>query len=183
MTIKKDIQEALDEKVTAGGEELIIVALRGKEMYKYLGMEQKNMTEKETVKKRLCEEFQSRIQVLCTSKLNSGNLTKAINTYAVSALTWHRHRWAAELNVRDKNLQSKGWLTIEREVEETWHNKLAMRNGENFRKYWWNFGSNFNDVINCFISVTLSWNVTWIMSPSDRDCHIISWIPSPSSPR
>ena len=88
MSIKRGKQVALTGEVTMDGEEIMMEALQGTEMYKYLGMEQRRMTEKEVVKERLRKEFQSRIRKVCTSRLNSGNLIEGINTYAIPVLTY-----------------------------------------------------------------------------------------------
>ena len=58
------------------------------EVYKYLGMEQKKGTENETIKARLKTEYSKRIQAICKTRLNGRNLVKAINTLAISVLTY-----------------------------------------------------------------------------------------------
>ena len=63
-------------------------ALCGEETYEYLGMEQRRMTEQEIIKQRLRREFHSRLQGLCKSRLDSGKLIKAINSYAISVLIY-----------------------------------------------------------------------------------------------
>jgi len=79
MKMKRGVQKTVDETVKAGKEELTIEALQGEEMYKYLGMEQTRTTEKEIIKQRLSNEFQSRLHKICRPELNSGHLMKAIN--------------------------------------------------------------------------------------------------------
>ena len=60
----------MDEK------ELMMRALCGEDTYKYLGMEQRRMNEKDIIKQRLQEEFQSRLH------------EKAINSYTVIILPY-----------------------------------------------------------------------------------------------
>ncbi|XP_044760829.1 uncharacterized protein LOC123318276 [Coccinella septempunctata] len=58
------------------------------EPYKYLGILQTNKINHSTVKEELRTEFNKRLQTVLKTKLNSRNLTKAINTYVIPALSY-----------------------------------------------------------------------------------------------
>lgn len=53
----------------------------------YLGILQSKRTNHTAIKKQLEEEFVKRLQAILKTKLNMKNITKFINTYAVTALT------------------------------------------------------------------------------------------------
>lgn len=58
------------------------------EMYKYLGMHQKQCTEHKYIKETIKEKYFKRINMILKSKLNAKNQIKAINTYAIPLLTY-----------------------------------------------------------------------------------------------
>lgn len=58
------------------------------ELYKYLGVMQSKQVAHSEMKKRLQTEFKSRLHKLMKSKLNGKNLVKAVNTYAIPAITY-----------------------------------------------------------------------------------------------
>lgn len=58
------------------------------ETYKYLGFEQNTRLEHTLIKKELLRHYILRLKLLLKSKLNSKNLFKAINTFAISLLTY-----------------------------------------------------------------------------------------------
>ena len=76
------------------GENFVLVngreveAMAGGETYKYLGLEQGKNIEHTSIKKRLEGIFYGRLKDLCRSGLNSKNLAKAINTYAIPVLVY-----------------------------------------------------------------------------------------------
>lgn len=65
-----------------------IKSMEAGETYKYLGMKQARKLDHSTMKKEFTQEFVSRLRKILKTKLNSKNLTKAINTYACTALTY-----------------------------------------------------------------------------------------------
>ena len=58
------------------------------ETYKYLGFHQSTKLNHTRIKTELKAEFKNRLVRLLKTKLNSKNLTKAINTYAIPMLTY-----------------------------------------------------------------------------------------------
>lgn len=80
---QKEIEVRLQDS-----EEVIVEALKNGEIYKYLGMEQNKKTETQMIKTRLKQEYAQRVQAICKTKLNSRNLFKAINTFAIPVLTY-----------------------------------------------------------------------------------------------
>lgn len=58
------------------------------ETYKYLGFQQNTRLDHTVIKKHLREEYQHRLRLLLRTNLNSKNLFKAINTFAVPILTY-----------------------------------------------------------------------------------------------
>jgi hypothetical protein len=54
--------------------------------YKYLGCEQGRRIEDGIIKERLVKEFYNRLKMICGSGLNSKNLFKAINSFAIPVL-------------------------------------------------------------------------------------------------
>ncbi|XP_052756188.1 uncharacterized protein LOC128201893 [Galleria mellonella] len=56
--------------------------------YKYLGFQQSRQIHQKQVKQDLIKKFKHRLNALLRSQLNSRNLTKAINTYAIPVLTY-----------------------------------------------------------------------------------------------
>ena len=58
------------------------------DVYKYLGYEQNRRTEHTKIKQNLRETIQKRVRKISETKLNSRNLTKAINTFVVPLLTY-----------------------------------------------------------------------------------------------
>nr|CAI5864221.1 unnamed protein product [Callosobruchus analis] len=58
------------------------------EVYKYLGFNQNAKIDHTQVKTKLTHEFRDRLIKLLKTKLNSRNLTKAINTFAIPVLTY-----------------------------------------------------------------------------------------------
>lgn len=66
----------------------IIESMKNQETYKYLGFVQSKRNEHKKIKQALKVEFLGRVRKICKSRLNGKNLVKAINTYAVSTLTY-----------------------------------------------------------------------------------------------
>ncbi|KAL1446790.1 hypothetical protein WDU94_005582 [Cyamophila willieti] len=58
------------------------------ELYKYLGIMQSKQIAQSEMKRKLQTEFRSRLYKLMKSKLNGKNVIKAINTYAIPAITY-----------------------------------------------------------------------------------------------
>jgi hypothetical protein len=56
--------------------------------YKYLGCEQSRKIEDTVIRERLKKEFFCRLEKLCKSGLNSKNLFKAINTFAIPVISY-----------------------------------------------------------------------------------------------
>lgn len=65
-----------------------IEAMEENETYKYLGVQQGRRIEHKMIKNDLRNAYNQRIKNVLKSKLNAGNITKAINTYAVPILTY-----------------------------------------------------------------------------------------------
>lgn len=65
-----------------------IAAIKVDEYYKYLGILQNVKIDHTAQKKVLTAEFKSRLSNICRTLLNSRNITKAINTYAIPLLTY-----------------------------------------------------------------------------------------------
>lgn len=64
----------------------LIKAMLADETYKYLGVKQARCVDHATVKNELSTEFAGRIRQVLKTSLNSRNIIKAINTYAVPVL-------------------------------------------------------------------------------------------------
>lgn len=64
------------------------VASMSRDPYKYLGVLQTNKIEHSKIKEILTGQFKTRLKKLLKSKLNSKNLTKAINSYAIPILQY-----------------------------------------------------------------------------------------------
>lgn len=58
------------------------------ETYKYLGFQQSRQIEQKQTKADMLRKFIHRLNILVNSHLNSRNLTKAINTFAIPVLTY-----------------------------------------------------------------------------------------------
>lgn len=65
-----------------------IEQLQPDELYKYLGMMQSKKTEHSKIKDEITKNFSTRLKKLMKTHLNSRNLTKAINTFAIPILTY-----------------------------------------------------------------------------------------------
>ena len=65
-------------------DETTIRATRESEGYKYLGVLEADGMLHDTMKKKIAKEYLRRIRKVAQSKLNGGNLIRAINTWAVS---------------------------------------------------------------------------------------------------
>ena len=63
-------------------------AMRESEGYKYLGVLEADGMLHDTMKKKIGREYLSRLRKVAQSKLNGGNLIRAINTWAVSLLRY-----------------------------------------------------------------------------------------------
>nr|CAH7751268.1 unnamed protein product [Callosobruchus chinensis] len=100
------------------------------ETYKYLGFNQSVKIDHTQVKGQLTQEFRDRLIRLLKTKLNSRNLTKAINTFAILVLTYsfgiinwltqlHRSYPSSELN---QILCPMDQFIVEHELDEprTW---------------------------------------------------------------
>lgn len=66
----------------------VIEGMEDDETYKYLGFLQSKVLEHQLIKTKLQKQFKSRVRRLLKTKLNSKNLCKAINTYAIPVLTY-----------------------------------------------------------------------------------------------
>ena len=75
------------ENITLASEETIR-ALDLREQYKYLGMLQSNETNKKRMKEKYREEYFNRVKKVLKTSLNSRNTIQAINTYAVSSISY-----------------------------------------------------------------------------------------------
>lgn len=71
---------------TEAGE--LIQPLQHNEVYKYLGIQQAVRIHHTTIKNAIVTEFERRLKAIMGTGLNSGNLTKAINTFAIPILTY-----------------------------------------------------------------------------------------------
>ena len=77
----------LSENITLASEETIR-ALDLREQYKYLGMLQSNEINKKRMKEKYREEYFNRVKKVLKTSLNSRNTIQAINTYAVSSISY-----------------------------------------------------------------------------------------------
>lgn len=66
----------------------LIESMTVEETYKYLGIRQSTQIDKANVKKNLIKTFTERTTQIFRTQLNSKNLSKAINTYAIPTLTY-----------------------------------------------------------------------------------------------
>ena len=74
-----------DGIVLPGGE---VMRDLGKQDYKYLGVLEANEIKMKTMKEKVRSEYFRRIRLLLESKLNGGNVVKALNTWAVAVLRY-----------------------------------------------------------------------------------------------
>ena len=58
------------------------------DVYKYLGVLEADLIKREDMKENLKMEYKRRVREVLPSKLNGGNMIKAINTWAVSLLRY-----------------------------------------------------------------------------------------------
>ncbi|KAL1447680.1 hypothetical protein WDU94_000543, partial [Cyamophila willieti] len=65
-----------------------IKQLEPNEIYKYLGMIQTKRIEQNRVKEQITKEYNRRLSMIAKTHLNSRNLSKAINTFAIPILTY-----------------------------------------------------------------------------------------------
>lgn len=82
--VRGKLQDATPANVN--GQE--IESMREGEVYKYLGIKQARRIEHPAIKRELSSEFDRRLKLLLKTSLNSRNLFKAINTFAVPLLTY-----------------------------------------------------------------------------------------------
>ncbi|XP_078050794.1 uncharacterized protein LOC144477179 [Augochlora pura] len=75
-----------DEPITLNNQ--ILDNLEQNETYKYLGFQQNTRINHTQIKSHLKKQYTQRLQTLLKTKLNSKNLFKAINTYAIPILTY-----------------------------------------------------------------------------------------------
>lgn len=66
----------------------IIEHMQPHETYKYLGFQQSTRLDHTLIKKQLGEKYKHRLTDILKSRLNSGNLTKAVNAYAIPIITY-----------------------------------------------------------------------------------------------
>jgi hypothetical protein len=83
--IKGNLQN--EEHVTEEGSQ-IIAAMKEDEVYKYLGMKQQRTVEHGEIKRDLLDQCFSRTKNVLKTGLNSRNLCKAINTHALTVLSY-----------------------------------------------------------------------------------------------
>ena len=69
-------------------DETTIRAMRGSKGYKYLGVLEADGMLHDTMKKKIGKEYLRRVRKVAQSKLNGGNLIRAINTSAVSLVRY-----------------------------------------------------------------------------------------------
>lgn len=66
----------------------IITSMQEHETYRYLGIPQHNKIPHKDIKQQLLHKYKTRLTAILNSKLNSRNIFKAINTYAIPILTY-----------------------------------------------------------------------------------------------
>ncbi|CAK1595089.1 unnamed protein product [Parnassius mnemosyne] len=78
--------------------------------YKYLGLREGRCTDHTAIKKDLSNEYFRRLNLICKKQLNSRNLFKAINTFAIPILTYSFGviKWwtQTELNALDRKVRT-----------------------------------------------------------------------------
>ena len=82
--------------------------------YRYLGILEDDDVKNEKVKHLVSEEYNRRLNRMLKSKLNIGNLIKAINTYAVAAIRYTAGivKWnKEELNTPELDQKTRKRLT------------------------------------------------------------------------
>lgn len=67
---------------------VVISALREGETYRYLGCQQSRRIQHKQIKQHLTDEFTTRLKAILRTHLDSQNLVKAVNTYAIPVLTY-----------------------------------------------------------------------------------------------
>ena len=72
---------------TSKEEEIITVLDKG-ETCRYFGIQQARQIEHTVIKKEVTQKFDNRLKTLLKTRLNNGNLTKAINIFAMPVLTY-----------------------------------------------------------------------------------------------
>lgn len=92
--------------------EQVIESMQEGDTYKYLGMCQSRVMEEKQVKEGLLKTYISRVREITRTKLNSRNLIKAINTYAVPTLGYSFGviRWT-ETDIDDIQRKTRKLLT------------------------------------------------------------------------
>ncbi|XP_055842673.1 uncharacterized protein LOC129909623 [Episyrphus balteatus] len=92
-----------------------IETLQENEPYKYLGVLEMKSIQHTTMKQQLKTSFIERVKKLCKTKLNSGNLTKAINSFAIPVLLYSFGliKWS-ETDLEDLQRQIRVVLTSQR---------------------------------------------------------------------
>lgn len=97
------------EGYEAGGNQGRIEGMEEGEKYKYLGYLQAQEIDQKTAKQTFTNTYLQRIRALLRSKLSAKNMAKAINTYAVSALSYSFGiiKWTntdlEDLNIKTRN--------------------------------------------------------------------------------
>lgn len=81
----KTVERTHDMVMPDGGE---IKAMGEDSDYRYLGVLECDTVKNEKVKTLVCDEYKRRLRSMLKSKLNGGNLVKAINTYAASVVRY-----------------------------------------------------------------------------------------------
>lgn len=87
MTISKGKYEEGNENQMIEGN-ITIPEMKRDELYKYLGMKQNIRIDHSKAKEEIKKKFYNRMDAIIKTKLNSRNITKAINTFAIPLLTY-----------------------------------------------------------------------------------------------
>lgn len=87
MTINRGKYEEISQNQPIEGN-LTIPEMKQDELYKYLGMKQNIRIDHAKIKDETKKKFYNRLKYILKTKLNSKNITKAINTFAIPILTY-----------------------------------------------------------------------------------------------
>ena len=86
--LKIEKGEVVETEGSALDKDITIEAMKGDELYKYLGYQQSKQIASKQVKATLTKNFQQRLHVILKTQLSGKNKSKAINTYAIPLLTY-----------------------------------------------------------------------------------------------
>ena len=129
-------------KIEAGSGDMImpnggeIRAMGENSEYRYLGVLEGDDVKNEKVKHLVSEEYNRRLNRMLKSKLNSGNLVKAINTYAVAAIRftagivkWNKEELGTLDQKTRKRLTTYGGFHLESNVDRLYVERSKGRRG------------------------------------------------------